>query len=218
VSLLTAPPLDPGRDEAQRWAWHELSDPVYAQHQPGWAERATLWLWRTSRDIDLPAGPGSTGGLVILVALVLLVVLVVWLRAGPLRASGRRAGSVAVLQGTLRTAAEHRALADEAAGGGRWEDAVRERFRAVVRGLEERGLIDELPGRTAQEVAVDAAASLPDLVGALHDGARLFDDVCYGSRRATAQHDDALRRLDARVVAARPVRAAETVRTTGAAS
>jgi hypothetical protein len=204
-TLATAPPLDPSRDEARRWAWQELNDPVYAEHEPGWTARAILWLWHRLQDIALPAGPGGTGGVVILVALALLVVLVVWLRAGPLRRPGLRVTADAVLQGAVRTAAEHRVLADRAADEGRWEDAVRERFRAVVRGMEERGLIDELPGRTSQEVALDAASALPGLVGALHDAARLFDDISYGSRQARPDHETTLRQLDLRVTAARPL-------------
>jgi hypothetical protein len=204
MTLLGAPPLDPARDEAQRWAWQELSDPVYAAHQPGWTERAVLWVWHRLQSLELPSGPGGTGGLVILVTLVLLAVIVVWLRAGPLRGPSARARRAPVLQGTVRTAAEHRDAADRAAADGRWQEAVRERFRAVVRSLEERGLVDELPGRTAQEVADDAALALPALTSALHDGARLFDDVCYGSRPATAEHDWQLRELDEQVDRARP--------------
>jgi hypothetical protein len=209
ADVLTAgAPLDPTRDEARRWARHELSDPVYAQHEPGWAERALLWLWHSLDNLSLPAGPGSTGGLVILLALVVLAVLVVWLRTGPMRGPTARARQQAVLQGTMRTAAEHRALADQAAEQGRWQEAVRERFRAVVRGLEERGLIDELPGRTAQEVATDAGRSLPAHRVLLREAAGVFDDVCYGSRAATSEHDAVVRRLDAQVAAATPVEGA----------
>lgn len=204
--LPLAPPLDPSRDVAARWAREELSHAVYAQHEPGLAERALLWLWHTLETVRLPAGPGGASGLAILVALVLLAVLVVWLRAGPLRGPAARAAAQPVLAGTVRTAAEHRALADRAVAEGRWHDAVQERFRAVVRTLEERGLIDELPGRTAQEVAVDAARALPTLAEPLRGAARLFDDVSYGSRAATAEHDTAIRALDAQVAAA-PVRA-----------
>jgi hypothetical protein len=201
--LPLAPPLDPGREEARRWAWQELSDPVYARHERGLTERALLWVWRHLQDLELPAGPGGTGGFVILVALVLVVVLVVWFRAGPLRTAARAARQ-SVLHDTTLTAAQHRGLADQAASEGRWEEAVRERFRAVVRQLEERALLDELPGRTAQEVAADASRTLPPLARPLHEGARVFDDVCYGSRRATAQHDQRLRELDAQVSSAHP--------------
>jgi hypothetical protein len=207
MTLLSAPPLDPARDEAQRWAWQELSDPVYAQHQPGLVERAVLWAWHRLQGLELPAGPGGTSGFVILVVLVLLAVVVVWLRAGPLRGPSARARRQPVLHGAALTAAEHRAAADLAAAEGRWQDAVRERFRAVVRSLDERGLVEALPGSTAQEVADAAAGALPVVANALHACARLFDDVCYGSRAATADHDRRLRELDDQVAASRPATA-----------
>jgi hypothetical protein len=211
MTLLAAPPLDPAREEAQRWAWQELSDPVYAQHQPGLVERAVLWVWHRLQDLELPSGPGGTSGLVILVALVLLAVVVVWLRAGPLRGPSARVHRQPVLHGATLTAAEHRDAADTAAADGRWQDAVRERFRAIVRSLEERGLVDDLPGRTAQEVADAAAAALPSAAHALYAGARLFDDVSYGSRAATADHDRRLRELDHQVAGTRPQVAAAAV-------
>lgn len=208
--LPLAPPLDPSRDEARRWVWDELSDPAYAQQQPGWTERALLWLWDQLNNLQVPGGPGGTSGLVLLVVLLVLVVLVVWLRAGPLRGSAAGPARRAVLGDEVRTAQEHRALADAAAAQGRWAEAVRERFRAVVRSLEERGLVDELPGRTAQEVARDASAALPQVAVELHDAASLFDDVTYGSRVATADHDGRVRLLDERVTAARPSATAHT--------
>ncbi len=213
MTLLTAPPLDPARDEAQRWAWRELSDPVYAEHQPGWAERALLWVWHQLQHLQLPAGPGGTGGLVILVALALLVLVVVWLRAGPLRGPSSRGRRQPVLPGAVRSAAEHRSAADRAAARGHWQEAVRERFRAVVRSLEERGLVDELPGRTADEVADDAAVAVPELAGALRAGAQIFDDVCYGSRPAAAEHDRRLRALDDQLRSTRPAALATTAPT-----
>ena len=82
-----------------------------------------------------------------------------------------------------RTAAELRAAADAAAARGDWSTAVLERFRAVVRSLEERALLDDRPGRTAHEAAEAAAARLPARAAELRRAARLFDDVCYGARR-----------------------------------
>jgi hypothetical protein len=142
---------------------------------------------------------------------VLLAVVVVWLRAGPLRGPSARVHRQPVLHGATLTAAEHRDAADTAAADGRWQDAVRERFRAIVRSLEERGLVDDLPGRTAQEVADAAAAALPSVAHALYAGARLFDDISYGSRAATADHDRRLRELDHQVAGTRPQVAAAAV-------
>ena len=70
-----------------------------------------------------------------------------------------------------------------------WRVAVVERYRAVVAELEERGVIDPRPGRTADEAAADAGAVLPAVAADLGAGARLFDAVHYGNRPASADND-----------------------------
>lgn len=107
----------------------------------------------------------------------------------------------------MLSAAEHRSAAELAANRADWHQAVLERFRAIVRSLEERVIIDERPGRTAHEAATDAATALPGLAGELRDASMVFDDVCYGSGRATRETDAALRSLDEHIQAAEPVRA-----------
>ncbi len=136
--------------------------------------------------------------------MVALLVGVVVRRAGGMRVGRSARAQAAVLDDVRRTAAEHRRLADAAAASGRWDDAVRERFRAVARSLEERVVLDERPGRTAAEVAAEAALALPGSAGALLAGARVFDDVRYGGRPGTADADRRLRALDAQVTADRP--------------
>jgi hypothetical protein len=118
---------------------------------------------------------------------------------------GRREATVpALFTGHVRTAAEHRAAADAHSAAGRWADAVRERLRAVIRSLEERGVLDERPGRTADEAATDAGAVLPSSAAELRRAARHFDEVWYGGRTAGPESDALLRGLDERVRAARP--------------
>ncbi|WP_460461174.1 DUF4129 domain-containing protein, partial [Angustibacter peucedani] len=211
VALLAAPPLDPSREVAREWARAELSDPVYANAQPGLVQRAAQWVLDHLSRLELPARAFADPrtGLVLLALVVLVVGAVVLLRTGRLRGPGRSPHDAAVFDDVVRTAAEHRHLADQAAAQGRWDDAVRERFRAVVRSLEERVVLDERPGRTADEAATDAGPALPALADRLLDGARLFDDVSYGDRPALAVHDEQLRALDRDVAAARPVRPAD---------
>ena len=123
------------------------------------------------------------------------------LKVGPL---GRReAREQALFSGRARTAAEHRAAADAHAAAGEWADAVRERLRAVVRSLEERAVLDQRPGRTADEAAAEAGAALPAVAAELRRAARLFDDVWYGGRAAGPESDAALRAVDEQVRAAR---------------
>ena len=75
------------------------------------------------------------------------------------------------------------AAADAHAARGEWADAVRERLRAVVRSLEERAVLDERPGRTADEAAAEAGTALPTCADDLRRSARLFDDI-WGARNA----------------------------------
>ncbi len=121
---------------------------------------------------------------------------------GPLARSSR---PPAVFAGSaLRTADEHRALAQTAADQGRWADAVRERLRAVVRELEACGALDPRPGRTAGEVARDGGAAVPEVAADLARAAGVFDEVWYGGRTADASSYAVLVAVDERVGERRP--------------
>ena len=144
------------------------------------------------------ATPGGVLGLLVLAALVVgFAVLVAW-QTGPVR-RGARAGTPAVeLSGPL-DAAEHRRRADGYAAEGRFAEAVRERMRAIVRELETRGVLEPRPGRTADEVAREAAPPSRRWRRDLRAAATVFDEVWYGGRPATAQTDALLRQADQRV-------------------
>ena len=107
--------------------------------------------------------------------------------------------------GRERTAAEHRAAAERLAAAGDWAEAIRERLRAIARDLEERAILDPLPGRTAAELAAAAARELPGLADGLAAAARLFDDVTYGGLPGSPEGYTRLVRLDEQVTATRPV-------------
>ncbi|MFE1594571.1 DUF4129 domain-containing protein [Nocardia sp. NPDC058705] len=97
-------------------------------------------------------------------------------------------------QPRLGAAAEHRAAAENAAGRRDYDRALRERFRAVLRGLEQDGSLPVRRSRTAQETADDASTALPmEHSTELHPAAQSFDEVVYGGRSAT---EDEYRRLE----------------------
>jgi hypothetical protein len=200
-------PLTPSREQARGWAQRELADPAYTRARPGLLQRAVRWVLDRLAELRLSADvlPDARTGAVLLVLVAVLVVAVVLLRAGRLRGPGRIAGSAPVFGGGSLSAAAHRGRADEAAARGDWAGAVRERFRALVRGLEERTVLDERPGRTADEAAAEAARALPGQAAELAAAARLFDEVTYGGRPAGPEHDARLRALDAAVATAQPV-------------
>ncbi|USX55895.1 DUF4129 domain-containing protein [Lentzea sp. HUAS12] len=191
-------PVDLGRDEAREAAVRELSDPAYVSDDPNPLERAIDWV--LTRLGELFAGAGGMSGITavtVVVAVVVLIVIIFRLRVGR---TGRalRSGDK-VFGTTVMTAAEHRAAAEKAAAAGDFAEAVRERFRAVVRELEHRGVLDARAGRTVDEVAFEAGRALPVLADDLRGAAVQFDDVWYGGRPATAEGYRQLVSVDGKV-------------------
>lgn len=199
--------LDPSREVARDWVRRELSDPAYSRARPGWVERLVRWLLDRLSELQVPGSiaPGRAVGLVLLALLLAVAVAVALTRTGLIRSGGRSSVAGPAFGDDRRSAVQHRLLADQAAEQGRYDVAVRERFRALARSLEERAVLDERAGRTADEVAVEAGRVVPDLALALRAAAQIFDDVVYGARSATAAHDTQLRRLDDDLAGARPV-------------
>ena len=201
-----------GRDDARRDAIRELGDARYAADDPNLVQRALEWLADRVNDLlERAAGvtPGGWVGTVLIAALIVVVVIAAWFGArAALRERGARSETDPLFgdQAPL-TAQEHRVRAEEAQAGGDHAMAVREWFRAVVRGLEERGLLDLRPGRTADEAAVEIGGLFSDQVTPALTVAHRFDAVTFGSQQADA--DDARRAatLDNAVRSSVPTRA-----------
>jgi hypothetical protein len=204
---LLADPI--GRDQARELARHELEKPIYHRDDPSVVERIldkiNEWIDSLTRTVSGAGRQSGSGGwialAVILVLLVLVVAAVMW-RLGAVR--GAAARGRALLADEPMTAGDHRAAAEQHAGAGEWAEAIRERLRAVARALEERVILDPRPGRTADELAAEAGAALPELAAELAAAVRVFDDVWYGDRAGTAAGYAQLTRLDERVQGAKP--------------
>jgi hypothetical protein len=174
------------RQDAADAAREELARRPYQEAQPPLLSRVLGRIFRELGELldrAAAAAPGGWLGLLLLLALLVLVVAVVLARVRP-RREGRRSGLFDT--GIPLTAADHRSRAEDAAARGQFAEAVRERLRAVVRELEARGVLDPRPGRTADEVAREAGAAVPEVAGELRRAAQLFDEVWYGGRPATA--------------------------------
>lgn len=206
-----APPVVLGRDQAADLARQELANPAYHQADQPLLLRLLQWVIDRVADVVNQVGANSPGGwlgvLGLVVVLVAAVTVVRW-RMGPVRRTAGTERAVFDTTAAERSAAEHRAMAEAAAARGDWASAVRERLRALVRGLEERGLLDPRPARTAAEAAAEAGAVLPEAGAALREGALVFDEVCYGGRPGSRSAYDVLVRTDRAVSAARPAPAA----------
>ncbi|MFE0038880.1 DUF4129 domain-containing protein [Streptomyces sp. NPDC059015] len=194
-------PRVPAREAAER----ELSKPMYHENDPNLIERALNRFWEWLADVlDTAAGasPGGPLGLAVIALLAAALIAALWWRLG---APHRTVTTGDTLFGDRpRSAAEHRATAETHAAAGRWNQAVQERMRAIVRSLEERALLEPRPGRTADEAAAEAGRPLPGHTDALRTAARTFDDVTYGGRTADQQAYARLRGLDTELGRTKP--------------
>jgi len=196
------PPLDPTSPQARQWLQDELSKGIYDERK-GLTQR--LWDWLQ----DLLSGGGGGPGfpwwtvwvVVVLGAAVVALVLLRSMNAERRMTTSRRSG---VLDGPERSAAEHRAAARRALDADDADTAVLEGYRALARSAVERTLLEDLPGRTAHEVAVALGPAFPASATALAAAADAFDAVRYGRRPSSLQSARDVIALDAALLATRP--------------
>lgn len=202
----STPPVTVPRDPARRAAEDELSDPAYHQDDPGLFRRVLDWFWEHLGDLlgsAADASPGGAVGLLVIGAVVVLLAVTLRARLGSPR-PGPTSRDGALFPARVGTAADHRAAADAHAAHHRWNEALQERMRALVRSLEERALLEPRPGRTADEAATEAGLVLPAHATALHSAARAFDEVTYAARAADETAYVRLRDLDIAIRDTRP--------------
>jgi hypothetical protein len=196
-------PIEVDPDAAREAAANELADPAYQAAEPSLLDRFLTWLGRWFADLLSTLGGGSGPvGLLVLVLLGVVGYAVIRARVGRIARAARK---TVFRRGSTRTAEDYRKAAEYAHARGDLNAAVRERFRAIVRELEVRGVLDERRGRTVDECAAQAGQRLPDHAGELRAAATVFDDVVYGGRDATEAAYRDLATLDTglRTVAAR---------------
>ncbi|MBE1531403.1 DUF4129 domain-containing protein [Actinomadura algeriensis] len=210
--MLGSSTLDPiDREQAREMARRELEKQVYQREEPSWLERTWNDFLDWLRELlnRAPSGEpqgGSGSGLLAIVVIVLVlaaaIALVAWLMWG--RGNPRSRRGALLDEERPATALDHRTAAERHAAAGQWAEAIRERLRAVARDLEERAVLGPRPGRTADELAGEAGAAVPELADALRAAVRIFDDVWYGDRPGTADGYAQVKDLDDRLRAARP--------------
>jgi hypothetical protein len=192
---------DGARDEARR----ELSRDVYGghHHQPGWLHRVIDFIDRQLGKIFDWINPhvhgprGNYSGLGVFAGLIVLAALAVVLRLwlGPVRRSARSTAGDTDLASTL-SATALRGQAEEFAQAGRYADAIRSRLRAIVRMLEEKGVLDPRASRTAGELVTEMELITTTGRDELRLAVGIFSDVWYGGRPAHAGGYEAVVRAD----------------------
>jgi hypothetical protein len=202
-------PVDLGREEASRRAVEELAKAKYGG-APSWYEgliqrltRVADWVAELLEQVfgrTQTTGGVRWGVLVLVGVLVLALALVVW-KVGLPRWQARRPSGLVEL--SSRTPADdYREQARAHAARGDYTLAVRDQFRAVVRELEIRTLLETRPARTAWEAAYSAVRVVPAAQPALFAGADLFNRVVYGEQVADAPAYGEMVEVDRAVTAA----------------
>ncbi|HVT22334.1 MAG TPA: DUF4129 domain-containing protein [Mycobacteriales bacterium] len=183
--------IDPGpitREGAARAARDELSKAIYHHDSDPLPVRVVKAVGRFIDHLlngafhHAPAG--GWGALILLAVIAAVVGLVIW-RVGMPRLNPA-SPTVLPADAPVSRAADHRRRAILAAEQQDWNTAVIERMRAVARELEERAVLDPRAGRTATELAADAATRIPTAVAALAAAAETFNAVAYGAAPAGA--------------------------------
>jgi hypothetical protein len=142
---------------------------------PSWLERAFEWIGDQLSEL-FDAGDGTATGssfgggigalfgwLLIILAVVAVVVLLAWAivnRAGGTGRSERPAVTDAEVE-HRRRADEWLADAERLESEGRWKEAMRARYRNLVRVLVDRRQLPDVPGRTTGELRGDLDRTTP---------------------------------------------------------
>ncbi len=178
------PTVDIDRDTAHQAAQRELDKPIYPKGSL--PQRIHEWIHELLYRI-IEKGSSIPGGWLTIMVLagLLIAAVVVAARIARRTIRTRSGGDYQLFDAGQLTAAQHRAIAERFAVEENWTASIRHRLRAVARGLEESGTLDPAPGRTASELAADAAGRLPALAAELSRSATAFNDVTYGARPGT---------------------------------
>jgi hypothetical protein len=178
-----------------------LSRPEFRPPHRSLTERLFDWVLEVIGRLLAALGGSGAGGIVglLLLALVLVGVGVLAARfSRGLTASPEVAA--AVPGGRRRSAAEWRAQAETQERAGAWREAVRSRYRALVADLASRGLVEEVPGRTAGEYRREVGRALPEAATDFAGATELFEVAWYGRSRTGAGEAARLRDLSDRVL------------------
>jgi hypothetical protein len=186
VGRLPVPHQDPGQIRSE--ARSILRRPEFRPSKRSWWSAAIHWVVTEigkllDRLFGLGGGSALAGwvavaALVVVIGLLALLVVRFWVRmpADPSR-------QVVVTASTAgRSAVDWRAEAASHERAGRWRDALRCRYRALVADLAGRGLVEEIPGRTAGEYRGAVQTTAPAVAADFTDATELFEEAWYGDR------------------------------------
>jgi hypothetical protein len=172
-------------DDVRRHAHEILQRSEFARHESLW-DRISGWIADLFDRITfgLGGGPGFLGNLVSLLLLAGIVVAVVFIvrallgRKRPPTPPPDEELTIELEEG--RDAGDWRRDAEQFEAAGAWREAMRARYRELVRTLIDDRVLDDLPGRTTGEYRAEFVVARPENAGPFTDLTDLFETVWYG--------------------------------------
>jgi hypothetical protein len=191
----------PPPGEIRRRAHEILTRAEFGRHESV-VQRILRWIGdQLSRfTFGVGGGPGFLGNLVSLAILVgVVVVLILLVRALlrhtrlPKRDDDDEELTIELEAG--RDSTDWRSDAERFEAAGQWRDAMRARYRELVRTLIEDGVLEDLPGRTTGEYRNAFARARPQSAGPFIELTGLFEAVWYGGVETDAADNQRFREL-----------------------
>lgn len=175
------PPPERTADEARAAAEAILARPEFQPPPRSLLDVISEAIGEVFDRIAVPALGGGRGNAIAWVLVVLgIAVTAVFVYRFVTSATPSAARRERQLGDPKRPAGDWRDEAERAEGAGRWKDALRYRYRELVAELAERGLLEEVPGRTAGEYRQQLAARAPDRQAPFATATDLFERAWYG--------------------------------------
>jgi hypothetical protein len=195
---LAPPDQDPA--DVQRSAREILARPEFQPQGKGRLERALGWIGdQFAKLFSLFDGGGGGTGVTSKLFSVLVggcalaaIGFVLWRLARDWPGRRRRVPSptATLVVDERTTASQWRRLASEAASEGRWREAMRCRYRALVCELDDDDLLTEMPGTTTGEERTELERTAPAASRDFTSATSMFDGAWYGGNEVDASEFD----------------------------
>ena len=197
------PPPAASPDDIRRAADEVMARPEFQQPPKSFYERAQEWLADRLDDLIQALFEGGRSSILAWLAIGVIVGVIAFLIYRIVSGMARNPAAEAqlsIVTERRRPATDWEREADAHAAAGRWRDALRCRYRALVARLATMGAVDEVPGRTAGEYRVELRRTRPDAAPAFGSATELFERAWYGHRPMGADDEATFRELADEVV------------------
>lgn len=191
---------DPPAGEIRERAHEILQRAEFGRHESV-VQRIVNWIGELFEKITfgLGGGPGFLGNLVSLAIIIgIAVVLVLLVRAllGRTRLPKQTDDDELTIElEEGRDATDWRRDAERFESAGQWREAMRARYRELVRSLIDDGVLDDLPGRTTGEYRGEFVQARAGQADSFIELTELFEAVWYGGIDTDAADNQRYRQL-----------------------